>query len=54
MIVKSFLRLVTASTLAKAWAKKSPMWLTFAVVVMVIRLIDGRAAKKPAGKTAQP
>ncbi len=53
MILKRFFRVATASALAKAWAKKSPLWLAFAVTVMVIRFFDDRAAKRSTGKTAK-
>jgi hypothetical protein len=45
LILKRIFRFALASTLARAWAQKSPRWLTIAGAVILFRLIDKRAAK---------
>jgi hypothetical protein len=50
LILKRLFGLATASTLAKAWEKKSKVWLSFAGVLVLFQLLDSRAARKPAPK----
>lgn len=45
MILKRIFRFALASSLARAWAQKSPKWLSVAVAILLFRLIDNRAAK---------
>jgi hypothetical protein len=45
LILKRLFRFALASTVARAWAQKSPRWLTIAGAVILFRLIDKRAAK---------
>jgi hypothetical protein len=39
-----------ASTLAKAWEKKSKTWLSLAGVLVLFQFFDSRAARKPSPK----
>ena len=50
MILKRLFGLATASALARAWEKKSKVWLSFAGVLVLFQLFDSRAARKPAPK----
>jgi hypothetical protein len=50
LILKRLFGLATASALAKAWEKKSKVWLSFAGVLVLFQLLDSRAARKPAPK----
>jgi hypothetical protein len=45
VILKRIFRLAVASSLARAWAQKSPQWLTIAGAVILFRLLDKHAAK---------
>jgi hypothetical protein len=45
LILKRIFRFALASSVARAWAQKSPRWLTIAGAVILFRLIDKRAAK---------
>jgi hypothetical protein len=45
MILRRIFRVALASSLARAWAQKSPKWLSIAGAVLLFRLIDKRAAK---------
>jgi hypothetical protein len=40
----------TASAVAKAWETKSKKWLGVAGALVLFRLLDSRAARKPASK----
>jgi hypothetical protein len=44
------LGLALASTLAKAWERKSKAWLSLAGVVVLFQFFDSRAARKPSPK----
>jgi hypothetical protein len=50
LILKRVFGVATASALAKAWEKKSKMWLSFAGVLVLFQLLDRRAARKPSPK----
>jgi hypothetical protein len=45
VILKRLFRLALASSLSRAWAQKSPKWLTFAGAIVLFRMIDKHAAK---------
>jgi hypothetical protein len=44
-MLKRIFRFALASSLARAWAQKSPQWLSVAGAIVLFRLIDKRAAK---------
>ena len=50
MILKRVFGFATASALAKAWEKKSKLWLSIAGVLVLMQFLDTRAARKPAPK----
>jgi hypothetical protein len=50
LILKRLFGFATASALAKAWEKKSKLWLSVAGVLVLMQLLDTRAARKPAPK----
>lgn len=50
MILKRLFGFATASALAKAWEKKSKMWLSFAGVLVLFQLLDSRSARKSTPK----
>jgi hypothetical protein len=50
LILKRLFGFATASALAKAWEKKSKMWLSLAGVLVLMQFFDSRAARKPAPK----
>jgi hypothetical protein len=56
LILKRLFRIALASTVARAWAQKSPKWLSIAGTILLFRLWDKHAAKsgrRPAkGKSA--
>jgi len=56
LILKRLFRIALASSLARAWAQKSPKWLSIAGAIVLFRLFDRHAAKsgrRPAkGKSA--
>jgi hypothetical protein len=45
MILKRVFRIALASSLARAWAQKSPKWLTIAGAIVLFRMVDKHAAK---------
>ena len=45
MILKRLFRIALASSVARAWAQKSPKWLSIAGTILLFRLIDRHAAK---------
>lgn len=45
MILKRIFRFALASSLARAWAQKSPKWLSIAGAIVLFRVIDKHAAK---------
>jgi hypothetical protein len=50
LILKRLFGFATASALAKAWEKKSKVWLSVAGVLVLMQFFDRRAARKPALK----
>jgi len=50
LILKRVFGFATASALAKAWEKKSKVWLSFAGVLVLFQFLDSRAARKPSPK----
>ena len=49
-MLKRILGFATASALAKAWEKRSLKWLSLAGGLVLFRLLDSRAARKPSPK----
>jgi hypothetical protein len=45
VILKRIFRFALASSLARAWAQKSPKWLSIAGAIVLFRVIDKHAAK---------
>jgi hypothetical protein len=45
LILKRIFRIALASSVARAWAQKSPKWLTIAGALVLFRLFDKHAAK---------
>jgi hypothetical protein len=56
LILKRLFRVALATSVARAWAQKSPRWLSIAGAILLFRLFDKHAAKsgrRPAkGKSA--
>jgi hypothetical protein len=50
LILKRLFGFATASALAKAWEKKSKMWLSFAGVLVLFQLFDSSSARKSTPK----
>lgn len=50
-MLRRIFRVLTAGALGRAWAQKSPKWLSFALALVLFRFIDSRAAKS--GKRAK-
>ncbi|MFZ0768638.1 MAG: hypothetical protein WAM64_05395 [Acidimicrobiales bacterium] len=44
-MLRRIFRMVTAGLLGRAWAQKSPAWLSLALAVVLFRFFDSRAAK---------
>ncbi len=49
-MLKRLFGFATASAIAKAWAKKSPKWLSVAGALVLFQLWDSRAARAPVPK----
>jgi hypothetical protein len=45
VILKRIFGFALASSLARAWAQKSPKWLTIAGAIVLFRMFDKHAAK---------
>jgi hypothetical protein len=45
VILKRLFRVALASSVARAWAQKSPKWLSIAGTILIFRLFDKHAAK---------
>ncbi|MEI6854825.1 MAG: hypothetical protein WCK12_01865 [Acidimicrobiaceae bacterium] len=50
MILKRLFRVLLASSVGRAWAQKSPKWLSVAAGILLFRFIDKRAATSGAQK----
>ena len=46
MILARILRWAVVAALGRAWAQKSPRWLTLALALLAFRLVDLRAIRK--------
>jgi len=44
-VLRRLFRIATAGALGRAWAQKSPKWLSFALAIVLLRFIDSRAKK---------
>jgi hypothetical protein len=51
LILRRLFRIGLAATLGRAWAQKSPRWVSIAGAIVLFRFIDKRAAN--AGKRAK-
>jgi hypothetical protein len=51
LILKRIFRILVASSVGRAWAQKSPKWLSVALGILLFRFIDTRAAKTGSRKT---
>jgi hypothetical protein len=49
-MLRRLFSLATASAVAKAWETKSKKWLGVAGALVLFRIFDSRAARKPATK----
>jgi len=49
-MLRKLFNVATASAVAKAWETKSKKWLGVAGALVLFRLLDSRAARKPASK----
>ncbi|MGC1239010.1 MAG: hypothetical protein WA860_09510 [Acidimicrobiales bacterium] len=43
---RRLLRLAAAGALGRAWAQRSPKWLTLGLAVVALRMFDSRAKKR--------
>lgn len=44
-MLRRVFRIAAAAALGRAWAQKSPKWLTIALGVVLFRIFDSRSAK---------
>jgi hypothetical protein len=44
-VLRRVFRIVIAAALGRAWAQKSPKWLSIALGVVLFRFIDSRSRK---------
>jgi hypothetical protein len=44
-MLRRIFRIVTAAAFGRAWAQKSPKWLSIALGIVLFRFIDRRSAK---------
>jgi hypothetical protein len=45
-MLRYLFRFATVGAFGRAWARRSPFWLTLGVAVMAFRFIDSRSAKR--------